>query len=110
LDVPKPVADGVWIVDSGPLRVFGLLGLPIRMTALQLSSGDMLMHSPTRFDARLNPEIEAQWAYPPSRRAEHRALELPGRMAATVPGRRDLGSARPARARQREGFRRAPGP
>ena len=45
LDVPKPVADGVWIVDSGPLRVFGLLGLPIRMTALQLSSGDMLMHS-----------------------------------------------------------------
>ena len=47
LDVPKPVADGVWIVDSGPLRVFGLLGLPIRMTALQLSSGDMLMHSPT---------------------------------------------------------------
>ena len=50
LDVPKPVADGVWIVDSGPLRVFGLLGLPIRMTALQLSSGDMLLHSPTRFD------------------------------------------------------------
>src|SRR3954466_3082175 len=59
LDVRKPVADGVWIVDSGPLRVFGLLGLPIRMTALQLSSGDMLMHSPTRFDARLKAEIEA---------------------------------------------------
>ena len=59
LDVPKPVADGVWIVDSGPLRVFGLLGLPIRMTALQLSSGDMLLHSPTRFDARLKAEIEA---------------------------------------------------
>jgi hypothetical protein len=59
LEVPKPVADGVWIVDSGPLRVFGLLGLPIRMTLLQLSSGDMLMHSPTRFDARLKAEIEA---------------------------------------------------
>ena len=59
LDVPKPVAEGVWIVDSGPLRVFGLLGLPIRMTALQLSSGDILMHSPTRFDARLKSEIEA---------------------------------------------------
>ena len=27
-------------------------------------------------------------------------------MAATVPGRHDLGSARPTRARQREGFRR----
>ena len=57
LDVPKPVADGVWIVDSGPLRVFGLLGLPIRMTALQLSSGDMLMHSPTRF--RRGPTLTA---------------------------------------------------
>jgi len=33
LDVPKPVADGIWIVDSGPLRVFGVLGLPIRMTS-----------------------------------------------------------------------------
>jgi len=30
LDVPKPVADGVRIVDSGPLRVIGLLGLPRR--------------------------------------------------------------------------------
>src|SRR5215218_9470370 len=59
LDVPKPVADGVWIVDSGPLRVFGVLGLPIRMTVLRLSSGDMLMHSPTRFDARIKADIEA---------------------------------------------------
>src|SRR5215212_533607 len=24
LDVLKPVADGLWVVDSGPLRVFGL--------------------------------------------------------------------------------------
>ena len=60
LDVTKPVADGIWIVDSGPLRVFGVLGLPIRMTVLRLASGDMLMHSPTRFDARLKAEIEAQ--------------------------------------------------
>jgi hypothetical protein len=57
LDVPKPVADGIGSVDSGPLRVFGVLGLPIRMTVLRL--GDMLMHSPTRFDARLKAEIEA---------------------------------------------------
>ena len=53
------MADGIWIVDSGPLRVFGVLGLPIRMTVLRLASGDMLMHSPTRFDARLKAEIEA---------------------------------------------------
>ena len=36
-----------------------MLGLPIRMTVLRLASGDMLMHSPTRFDARLKAEIEA---------------------------------------------------
>src|SRR5215217_6077072 len=92
LDVPKPVADGIWIIDSGPLRVIGLLGLPIRMTVLRLSSGDMLMHSPTPFDARLKAEIEA---HGPIRHlvAPNIALELSGRMAATVPGRRDLGAA-----------------
>ena len=26
LDVPKPVADGIWIVDSGPLRVLACWG------------------------------------------------------------------------------------
>ena len=36
-----------------------MLGLPIRMTVVRLSSGDILMHSPTRFDARLKAEIEA---------------------------------------------------
>ena len=52
LDVPKPVDDGVWIVDSalpGPLgRVFG-----IRMTVLRLPSGDLVLHSPTRITAPL---------------------------------------------------------
>ena len=24
LDVPKPVAESVWVVDGGPQRVFGL--------------------------------------------------------------------------------------
>jgi hypothetical protein len=33
LDVLKPVTEGVWIVDSGPLHVFGLT-LPIRMTGV----------------------------------------------------------------------------
>ena len=47
LDVMKPVADGVWIVDSGPLRVLGM-PLPVRMTVVRLASGDLWLHSPTR--------------------------------------------------------------
>lgn len=57
LDVPKPVADGVWIVDSAPLHVLGL-PLPIRMTVLRLANGDLWLHSPTRFDDRLRRELE----------------------------------------------------
>lgn len=57
LDVLKSVADGVWIVDSGPLRMLGM-PLPVRMTVIRLATGDMWLHSPTRFDAALKREIE----------------------------------------------------
>jgi hypothetical protein len=57
LDVPKPVAEGVWIVDSGPHRVLGL-PLPVRMTLIRLATGDLLLHSPTRFDAGLKLDVE----------------------------------------------------
>lgn len=56
LDVLKPVAEGVWIVDSGPIRVVGM-PLPLRMTVIKLASGDLWLHSPTRFDDRLRREI-----------------------------------------------------
>jgi hypothetical protein len=58
VDVLKPVANGVFIVDSGPLRIMGL-PLPIRMTVVRLASGDVLLHSPTRYDAQLRDQIEA---------------------------------------------------
>ena len=58
IDVLKAVADGIFIVDSGPLRVLGL-PLPVRMTVIRLDNSDMLLHSPTRYDARLRAEIEA---------------------------------------------------
>ena len=48
LDVPKPVADGVWIVDSGPQRVLGL-AVPVRMTVLRLPDGGLWLHSPVRY-------------------------------------------------------------
>jgi hypothetical protein len=57
LDVPKPVTDGVWIVDSGPLKAFGM-PLPIRMTVIRLESGDLWLHSPTAYDERLRAELE----------------------------------------------------
>jgi hypothetical protein len=59
LDILKPVAEGIWIVDSGPLHVFGLT-LPIRMTVLRLSSGDLWLHSPTRFTEVLKAQLEQQ--------------------------------------------------
>lgn len=57
LDVLKPVAEDVWIVDSGPLRLMGLR-MPVRMTVIRLGSGEVWLHSPTRFDEALRREIE----------------------------------------------------
>ena len=57
LDILKPVTDDLWIVDSGPLRLMGLR-LPVRMTVIRLSSGEIWLHSPTRFDEGLKREIE----------------------------------------------------
>jgi hypothetical protein len=55
--VPKPVVEGVWIVDSGPLRIMGA-PLPVRMTVIRLSNGDLWLHSPTRYDDSLRAELE----------------------------------------------------
>jgi hypothetical protein len=58
LDTPKPVAEGVWVVDSGPQRLLGL-SLPIRMTALRLPDGGLWLHSPTRHTPALQAALEA---------------------------------------------------
>lgn len=58
LDVLKPVAFGLWIVDSGPIRAAGL-PLPVRMTVVRLADGGIWLHSPTRYDAGLHRTIEA---------------------------------------------------
>ena len=57
LDTLKPVADGIWIVDSAPIRIPGL-ALPIRMTVIRLAGGDLLLHSPTRFSGDLKRELD----------------------------------------------------
>ena len=58
LDVPKPVADDVWIVDSGPISASGLK-LPVRMTVMRLQDGQLLLHSPTRFTPALAGALAA---------------------------------------------------
>jgi Domain of unknown function (DUF4336) len=57
LDTLKPVAPDVWIVDSGPHHAMGL-AVPVRMTVIQLKTGEIWLHSPTRHDDRLRSEIE----------------------------------------------------
>ena len=57
LDVLKPMAEDVWIVDSGPLNAMGLR-IPVRMAVVRLRSGETWLHSPTRFSAELKAEIE----------------------------------------------------
>ncbi|QAY77243.1 DUF4336 domain-containing protein [Sphingosinicella sp. BN140058] len=57
-DQPKQVAEGIWIVDSGPI-VVACLSLPVRMTIIRLGDGDLLLHSPVRFSPDLARRIEA---------------------------------------------------
>ncbi len=47
VDMLKPVAPDIWIVDSGPIRAMGLT-LPVRMTVVRLKDGGLWLHSPTR--------------------------------------------------------------
>jgi uncharacterized protein DUF4336 len=57
LDVLKPIAENLWIVDSGPQEAMGL-SLPVRMTVIRMGNGDVWLHSPTRFNSELRREIE----------------------------------------------------
>ena len=62
INVYKPVAADIGIVD-GPFEYLtvGGIGLPLpfttRMTVVRLSNGDLLLHSPVKFDERLANEL-----------------------------------------------------
>jgi hypothetical protein len=56
---PERVADGIWIVESKPIKVGGGMPLPIRMSVIRLSGGDLLLHSPTQYSDDLKSAIEA---------------------------------------------------
>lgn len=57
LDTPKPVAAGVFVVDSVLPGALGRV-LAVRMTVIRLPSGDLLLHSPTRFSNALKRDLE----------------------------------------------------
>jgi short-subunit dehydrogenase len=50
-------ADDIWIFDDSPISAAGL-PVPIRMTVIRLSSGDLLLHSPARYSLTLRAELE----------------------------------------------------
>jgi hypothetical protein len=57
LDTPKPVAEGVFVVDSQLPGTMGMV-LGVRMTVIRLPDGGLLLHSPTRFSHALRRELE----------------------------------------------------
>ena len=54
VDTLKPLADGIWVVDSGPLHGVA----PLRMTVIRLPDGGLLLHSPTRSTPQLRAELD----------------------------------------------------
>jgi hypothetical protein len=56
LNVPKPVADGLWVVDGPEIRL-SMLGLkvpfPTRMTVARLPDGGLWIHSPIAPDEQM---------------------------------------------------------
>jgi len=58
LDTLKPVAEDIWIIDSGPISAMGLQ-LPVRMTIIRLASGDLVLHSPTMFSKAVAEVVAA---------------------------------------------------
>jgi hypothetical protein len=56
LDTLKPIADEVWIVDSGPFHVIGI-PIPVRMVVIRLKDGELILHSPTQWTRDLADQL-----------------------------------------------------
>lgn len=51
------VSDDIWIVNDEPINAAGL-ELPVRMTVIRLSNGDLVLHSPVRYSPTIRYELE----------------------------------------------------
>src|SRR3954452_12667366 len=50
------VTDDIWIADGAPISAAGLQ-LPVQMTVIRLSNGDLLLHSPVRYSSILRDQL-----------------------------------------------------
>ena len=74
IDMLKPVADNIWIVD-GPLISFGFgwlkMPFPTRMTIVRLPDGGLFIHSPTALPESLMADVATlgapRWLIGPNR-------------------------------------------
>jgi hypothetical protein len=53
----KNVTEDIWIFDADPIRAAGAY-IPLRMTVVRLSNGDLLIHSPVQYSSALQSELE----------------------------------------------------
>ena len=58
LDVLKPAAENIWVVDSGPMKAMGVIPIPVRTTVIRLSTGETMIHSPSRLTPELRRQID----------------------------------------------------
>jgi hypothetical protein len=106
LDTPKVIADGIWVVDSGPIRPAGL-SLPVRMTVLRTPDGALMLHSPCHYTPELARQLEeiapirhliapstAHWTFLKGWQAAY-----PDAVTWAVPGLRDRAQVRKAQVR-----------
>lgn len=58
LDVPKPVGDGIWIIDGPPVTC-RRMPHPTRAVVVRLETGGLWVHSPTAWTPELGAALEA---------------------------------------------------
>lgn len=58
LNVLKPVAEDIWLVDGPAIRFYGM-PFSTRMTVVRLANGDVWLHSPTKLTEALASEVAA---------------------------------------------------
>ena len=58
LNVLKPVAEGIWLVDGPAIRFYGM-PFSTRMTVVRLDNGDIWLHSPTQLTEALAEAVVA---------------------------------------------------
>jgi short-subunit dehydrogenase len=51
------ITDDIWIADDKPISAAGMQ-LPVRMTIVRLSNGNLVLHSPVRYSPTLRTELE----------------------------------------------------